>query len=61
MRPLYVVKLYLESWAPGFKKNGRNQEGLQGEMCCCTVAEQFLLAYRELGGETTALSKCKKR
>lgn len=43
-RPLYEGRVYLQSWAPVFKKNGRNQEGLQGEKCCCVVAELFVLA-----------------
>ena len=44
MRPVYVARLYLESQAPEFKKNGRNQEGLQGEKCCRADAELFILA-----------------
>lgn len=43
MRPLYEGRVYLESHAPVFKKNGMNQEGLQGEKCCCVVGEPFVL------------------
>lgn len=44
MRPLCVGRAYLESWALLFKKNVRNQEGLQGEECCHMDAELFVLA-----------------